>query len=281
MNTNVHTFQLAAVLIEAAEDEGQKKEAVIQRVKTMLSNAVKWLKEKLAKLIDFLKEKASKLEETFKKAGDYLKGLVERAKGSSKRVKYTKLNISSLQSNVTQGFLSMAKEISMVGLTINNSIFKSANPLEVDLAKVEEGIELATKKLNELLENIHLIKEEGKKELEGKLYDYIDMCRKGIASMISSYSQVKGAQQSNLDVMKKILAGLESSKSKINDSFNSTAMSQAIAKVTKLGSLITRAATSFWSFIAGLVGKIISGAAGAFRKKDPKAKEEETGKEGN
>lgn len=77
MTTNVHTFQLAAVLIEAAEDEGQKKEAVIQRVKNMLANAVKWLKEKLAKLIDFLKEKASKLEETFKKAGDYLKGLVE------------------------------------------------------------------------------------------------------------------------------------------------------------------------------------------------------------
>lgn len=57
MTTNVHTFQLAAVLIEAAEDEGQKKEAVIQRVKNMFSNAVKWLKEKLAKLIDFLKEK--------------------------------------------------------------------------------------------------------------------------------------------------------------------------------------------------------------------------------
>lgn len=73
--------------------------------------------------------------------------------------------------------------------------------------------------------------------------------------------------------MKKLLAGLESSKSKISDSFNSTAMSQAIAKVTKLGSLITRAATSFWSFIAGLVGKLISGAAGAFRKKDPKSEE--------
>ena len=28
MTTNIHTFQLAAVLIEAAEDEGQKKEAI-------------------------------------------------------------------------------------------------------------------------------------------------------------------------------------------------------------------------------------------------------------
>ena len=30
MSANFYTFQLAAVLIEAAENEGQKKEAVIQ-----------------------------------------------------------------------------------------------------------------------------------------------------------------------------------------------------------------------------------------------------------
>lgn len=37
MSVNFYTFQLATVLIEAVEDEGQKKEAVIQRVKNMLS----------------------------------------------------------------------------------------------------------------------------------------------------------------------------------------------------------------------------------------------------
>lgn len=169
---------------------------------------------------------------------------------------------------VSQNFLTLTKNIQSLSLTIDSSFFKSNEPLEVDLAKIDEQMSSVDEDLNELIGNIGLIKEEEQKRIESTLDKYIDEARKALTAMIGKYSEVKKAQQSNLDAMKKMLAGLEASKSKIQKAFNPSFFSKIISKVTKVVGVVTRSATSFWSLLASMVADLISGAAGAFRKKD-------------
>lgn len=274
-----HTFQIAALLIEAAEEQGEKKESIIQKVKSMLAKAVEWVKDKLAKLTEFLKQKAGKLEETFKKSVEYFKNLFNRSKGSKRKVKHGKISISLFSMNLTNNFLTLAKNIQTLSLTINGSFLKSNEPLEVDLAKIDEQMSSVDEDLNELIENIGLIKEEDQKRIESTLDKYIDEARKALTAMIGKYSEVKKAQQSNLDAMKKMLTGLEASKAKIQKAFNPSFFSKVISKVTKVVGVITRSATSFWSLLAGMVADLISGVAGAFRKKDKDTEATEEKKE--
>lgn len=246
----------------------------------MLAKAIEWVKDKLVKLTEFLKQKAGKLEETFKKSVEYFKNLFNRSKGSKKKVKHGKISISLFSMNLTNNFLTLTKNIQTLSLAINSSFFKSNEPLEVDLAKIDEQMSSVDEDLNELIENIGLIKEEEEqKRIESTLDKYIDEARKALTTMIGKYSEVKKAQQSNLDAMKKMLAGLEASKAKIQKAFNPSFFSKVISKVTKVVGVITRSATSFWSLLASMVADLISGVAGAFRKKDKDTEATEEKKE--
>lgn len=66
-----HTIQISAILVEAAEQQGDKK-GLIERVKGFFKRIVEAIKEKVGKLVKFLAEKMKPLGGIFKRAKEKL-----------------------------------------------------------------------------------------------------------------------------------------------------------------------------------------------------------------
>lgn len=106
--TQAHTFQIAAVLIEAAEEEGAPKTTLMNKIRVFLKRTIDWIKSKLKGFKDFLTKKIKIFDVFFKGFDKILKEVgkvVSTRTYKDKRVKIINTgNVKKFYKDLTKNY---------------------------------------------------------------------------------------------------------------------------------------------------------------------------------
>lgn len=263
--TEAHTFQIASILIEAAEEQGEKKESLFKKIKNMLSRALNWIKEKLSSFKAFLSDKVSKLGKAIKSfvAKFSSKEVKDKAKEADKEgpVEVDEDNIKNILETLGSSMLRV--------LNATENIAGAAGKVNVqDITEIDKDLTILEKLLEEYTEAVKDVKE-FKDEDIGKAADMmkkpatklVDEATKALTDLAKIYVK---ATEGNKKVEKAISNSLETLKS-LDKMFNPsleegpkpTLISRLISRMTGLVSRVSSGISLIWGSIATCFKKIV------------------------
>lgn len=213
MTTNVHTFQLAAVLLEAASEQGEKKESLGKKISNMIKKAVAWLKNKLKDFATFFKDKVLRLDGIFK----IFKEAVDRAHEFSDNRNFKGKKVMVIRAGNINNFM----DEYLTNLNKLKSFFKM---LDGDMSKYKnleiENLDKVLLDMNNLIEetkemsdtyeaNIAELMKDYRKQVEVPMTEYIRDAKQHMKRALASYQLNIKVNAEVVKIMNKTVNNLE------------------------------------------------------------------------
>lgn len=259
-----HTFQIAAVLIEAAEEQGEKKESIIRKIKNMLSRALAWIKEKLSAFKAFLADKVSKLGKAIKSfiAKFSSKEVKEKAKEADKKgpVEVDEDNVKNILETLGNAMLRITNA--------TESIASAAGKVNVqDVTEIDDDLTMLEKLLDEYVEAVKDVKDfkdgdirKAASMMKKPATKLVDEAIKALTDLAKVYvkatdtnKKVEKAISNSLDTLKRLEHTITSSL----DGHKPTVISKLISRMTGLVGKVSSGVSSIWGSIAACFKKIV------------------------
>ena len=262
--TQAHTFQIAAVLIEAAEEQGEKKESILQKIKSMLSKALNWIKEKLSTFKAFLADKVSKLGKAIKSfiAKFSSKEVKDKAKEADKKgpVEVDEDNVKNILETLGNAMLRITNSTESIATAAGKVNVQDVNEIDDDLTMLE-------KLLDEYVDAVKDVKEfkdgdirKAASMMKKPATKLVDEAIKALTDLAKVYvkatdtnKKVEKTISNSLDTLKRLEHTITSSL----DGHKPTAISKLISRMTGLVGKVSSGVSAVWGSIAACFKKIV------------------------
>lgn len=272
--TESQSLHLTAILMEAAEDKGDKQ-GFLQRAKEFLKKLIEAVKEKISKFASFVKDKVRSLLDklhVFKmklkgKSSEEISISLQKRELNRNLDDLWKENLVKLKANVTY----VTKNTSVINQMVQEANRMAKNP-NVSDEEYDNYAKKLDKYLDEFKDNLLGIGFRAAAEGAPKARTREKTARYSIFSykeVQKAISEVEGVIKDSIvvnkaysDMLTQVKKDYEDSY-KIIDNFYKTKNVTILGKLNNLISSMGSAVTKIWSTIFQLVGKIFS----SFRKK--------------
>lgn len=196
------SLQLAAILIEAAEENGTPKTTLINKIKKFIKDAIEWVKSKLKKFKEFLSKKFKLFDVFFKGFDKILKELdkvVTTRTYKDKRVKTIKSN------NVREFYVNLTKSYSDVlgfsEIASNSILNMSDTERDMTLNRLRGSIEDLKQHVDTYSANIDRFTEEFRAKVDVNINFAV---REARGSLLAAKKVLQDSNRSTKSAIKRI-----------------------------------------------------------------------------
>lgn len=265
--TENQSLQLAVILMEAAEDRGDKK-GFLAKAKEFLKRLLAIVKEKISKLKSFLKEKVKSLVDRIKffmrvrKGEDPLSAKLDmvlddmQIKSVKRGYEIFKKSDDKLK-NIVPEVTNLLKEVKSVLSSAGNEspeFRDSLMRLENAVYKIKFGIRGLENFSSSLPGGSTVQKIQHSQEAKDSV-KHADKLLKDIVDSIKEHEDLTNVLLGNLKESQSILEKASGNLEKIGDSKTISVLGKVHSILGKLGSMITSGWAKIFSFVASLIGR--------------------------
>lgn len=277
MTTNVHTFQLAAVLLEAASEQGEKKEELGKKISNMIKKAISWVKNKLKDFGSFFKNKVLRLDgifKIFKEASDRAHEYYNNRNFKGKKVMV--IHAGNIDRFMTS-YLSNLNELKTYYARLDHGMTKYKNSIIDDLDTVLLDLDKLIEQTKEMADtyeaNIDEFTGDYRKKVEVPMNEYIKSATNHMQQALKGYQLNIKVNAEVVKIMKSTISNLEGLESQIAGykkykGVNYEGLGLYISRNMKLASTILKIFFELGRALVRTIGHIVGPLFKFMNKKD-------------